>query len=68
MTEDAVKSYIGEEVYCTATEQTVLLRGYRGNGLAQISHPERFQRGKYPNITHDCLLCNLRPLSQEATT
>jgi len=64
ITEQSIRDYIGKEVFCTATDETVLLRGCRGNGLAQISHPEKFIRGRYPHITHDCLLCNLQ--SKEA--
>lgn len=60
ITEENVRSYIGKEVFCSATEEIVLLSGYRGNGLAQIRHPEKFTRGKYPHILWDCLLCNLK--------
>jgi hypothetical protein len=59
LTEQNIKKFIGKEVFCTATDERVLLKGYRGNGLAQISHPELFWKGKYPNISYDCLLCNL---------
>lgn len=61
--EENIKDYIGAEVFCTAMEQTVLLSGYRGNGLAQIRCAEKFWEGKYPHITHDCLLCNLETLN-----
>jgi len=60
ITEQNINEYIGKEVYCTAMEQTVLIRGYRGDGLAQISCQEKFYRGKYPHVTYDCLLCNLQ--------
>jgi hypothetical protein len=64
ITESNIKDYIGKEIFCTAglQKEKVLLRGYRGNKLAQISHPERFARGKYPYMTHDCLLCNLETI------
>ena len=62
ITEKNIKSYIGKEVYTTGSEEVVLLRGYRGNGLAQISHSERFVKGKYPHVTYDCLISNLRSL------
>lgn len=62
ITEDNIKNYIDKEVLCTATEEVVLLSGYRGKGLAQIRHPEKFFKGKYPHIEFDCLLCNLQTL------
>ena len=63
VTEGNIKDYIGKEVFCRATDEKVLLRGYRGNGLAQITHPQKFVKGKYPHITHDCLLVNLETLN-----
>ena len=60
ITEENITDNIGNEVYCSATDEIVLLRGYRGNGLAQISHSEKFYKGKYPHVTYDCLLSNLR--------
>jgi hypothetical protein len=60
ITEQNINDYIGKEVFCSGTNQVVLLRGYRGNGLAQITFPERFWLGKYPRITHDCLLQHLK--------
>ena len=47
-----IKQYIGKEVFCIATQTKVLLRGYRGGKLAQISHAERFVKGEIsPCIT-----------------
>lgn len=62
ITETNIKDYIGKEVYVIGSEETVLLRGYRGNGLAQISYFKRFVKGKYPHVTYDCLISNLRSL------
>ena len=60
ITEENIRDYIGKEVFCIATDEVVLLSGYRGHGLAQIRHPEKFTRGKYPHILWDCLLSNLK--------
>ena len=62
ITEESIKDYIGKEVYVTGSEEVALLRGYRGNELAQISYFERFTKGKYPHVTYDCLISNLRSL------
>jgi len=62
ITEQNINDYIGKEVFAKGSDQIVLLRGYRGNRLAQITFPERFWKGKYPHIEHDCLVCNLMAL------
>lgn len=62
ITEANIKDFFGQEVYIADSDEIVLLKGYRGNGLAQISHRELFRKGKYPNITHDCLITKLHTL------